>query len=329
MTTSTAIAAVISTPEMHSKYRGDADAVIRTITKKGAYKPLNDQIKLKLLDIDIDKLVPLQSQRYTEAKWTKDRILELGGLDMWAFGTLSVCLDPRDGIYYVWDGCGRWALAQLYKLKQVPCVVIEGPKEQAAFYFAYNQDRGRRTLSKEVLFVNRVYAGDITALEQVQQLNTLGLYIKGDTDYITPHPVQPGAIEIGYRTFSEAVKNANGDLPFIRSVRDMIATAWSNSPDGCQYITQDTFWALLTLLEVYPAFKKNGAHTNLQHYLNNIATSREQKRVEWKPKGLSGNSGVRYQLAYGLLTDFKKTTFWKASFNNLITIKILEDKIKP
>jgi len=325
MTIQSAALAIKPTLQLHSKFRGDAESVIRAVAKKDANKPLNNNITPQLVYLDTNQLVPLESQRTTKAEWTKARLIELGGLDMWAFGTLSVCLDPRDGVYYVWDGCGRLALAQIHGLSQVPCVVIEGAKEQAAFYFGYNQERGRRTLSKEVLFVNRAYSGDPSALDQVGQLTTLGLYIKGDTDYSVPHPTPSNDIEIGYRAFSEGVKMAQGNITLVRQARDMIVSAWSNNPLGCKFINQDIFWALITVLQVYPALTKNGANLCLQQYLNNLASQRDQKHVEWKPKGLSGNSGVRYQLASGLMEDFRKTTFWKAStLNQQVSKHVLE-----
>jgi hypothetical protein len=309
---------------MHDKFRGDAESVKRSVLKKGASGTKNAHLIPKLVNIDTDKLVPLESQRVTKEKWTEKRLLALNGLDMWAFGTLSVCLDIRDNTYYVWDGCGRLALAQLHGLTTVPCIVIEGEKEQAAFYFGYNQDstQGRRTLSKEVLFVNRYYSGDQTAINEADLLALLGLYVKGDTDYSVPNPTPIGYVEIGYRAFAEGNKIANEDIPLQRHARDMIVSAWSNNPNGCRFINQDIYWALIQFFVTYPDARKNGLNTRLQQFLTHIATGKDQSKVTWKEKGLSGNSGVSKILALGLLKAFKDSIYYK---NDNLVAKRLKD----
>lgn len=311
---------------IHNKFRGDAEKVIKNVAKRNATKTLNSHIIPRIEYIPTKNLEPLESQRITKGNWTEKRLIALGGLDMWAFGTLSVCRDPMDNVNYVWDGCGRLALAKLHGLDVVPCVVVEGPKEEAAFYFGYNQDssQGRRTLSKEVLFISRYYHGDSTAIKEAANLDTLGLYIKGDTDYPVPHPQPNGHIEIGYRAFSEGAGIMNNDMATQRQVRDMIVTAWSNNPNGCVFINQDIYWALGEFLTTFPDAKKNGLNIALQHFLNNLATGKDQKKIDWKPRGLSGNSGVSKQLATGLLKAFRDSSFWKPSFNNVLSSKKLE-----
>jgi len=324
MTNATATMAL--TPTLHTMFRGDVENAKRTITKKGANKTLNATIKPVLMNLKTSELVPLETQRTTKEKWTTDRLADLGGLDMWAFGTLGVCYDPRDQTHYVWDGCGRLALAQLHGLDQVPCVVIEGHKEQAAFYFGFCQEKGRRTLSKEVLFVNRAYSGDEEAVKQVSVLDQLGLYIKGDTDYSIPNPTPNGHVEIGYRAFNEGVKIAD-DMTLARQARDMIVTAWSNNPNGCTFINQDIFWAAIKLLKVYPELRntKNQPGQALQQFLNQLGGLTAMKNIDWKPAGLSGSSSVATQLAYGLLKAFRQSSYWKVAFNNTIVNKRIED----
>jgi hypothetical protein len=319
--------AIQSVPDLHSHFQGNAEQVITKLAKSNSIKTSNKHLEPKIEKIPTDKLVPLESQRVTKDTWAQKRLQALGGLDMWAFGTLSVCRDPRDNVNYVWDGCGRLALAQLHGLKEVPCVVIEGEKERAAFYFGYNQDstQGRRTLSKEVLFVNRYYSGDATAIAESNLLDRLGLYVKGDTDYAVPNPQPNGHIEIGYRAFSEGQGISGNNFAIQRQARDMIVTAWSNNPLGCHFINQDIYWAMLELLKSIPETRKNGVNVALQQFLINLATGRDQKRVDWKDKGLSGNSGVSKQLAAGLLRAFKESSYWKPGFNNTLTFKKIVD----
>lgn len=312
---------------MHNKFRGDAESVIKKLAKKQANITSNDHLVPQLRFITTDDLVPLESQRVTKENWTIKRLEALGGLDMWAFGTLSVCYDHRDNTHYVWDGCGRLALAQLHGLKSVPCIVIEGKKEQAAFYFGYNQDssQGRRTLSKEVLFVNRYYSGDNTAIKEADLLTQLGLYIKGDTDYSVPNPTPSGYVEIGYRAFAEANKIANNDIDIQRQARDMIVSAWNNNPNGCRMISQDIYWALIQFLTSYPEARKNGLNTSLQQHLSHIAMGKDQSKVTWKEKGLSGNSGVSKILALGFLKSFKDSIYYKDSYKAILIARRLKE----
>jgi len=314
--------------QMHDKFRGDAEAIIKKLAKKEANKTLNSNLVPKLMSIATKDLVPLESQRVTKENWTIKRLEALNGLDMWAFGTLSVCYDPSDKKYYVWDGCGRLALAQLHGLESVPCVVIEGAKERAAFYFGYNQDnsQGRRTLSKEVLFVNRYYSGDETAIEEANLLIMLGLYVKGDTDFSVPNPTPVGYVEIGYRAFAEGHKIAVSDIHLQRQARDMIVSAWSNNPNGCRFINQDIYWALIQFLSSYPEARKNGVNTSLQQFLTHVATGKDQSKVIWKERGLSGNSGVSKILALGLLKAFKDSIYYKDSYK--LVAKRLKDDLE-
>jgi hypothetical protein len=326
MTTAVKIA-IQPIPDLHSHFRGSAEQVITKLAKSNSTNTRHEYLEPKLEKIPTDKLVPLESQRVTKDTWAQKRLQALGGLDMWAFGTLSVCRDPRDNVNYVWDGCGRLALAQLHGLKEVPCVVIEGEKEDAAFYFGYNQDstQGRRTLSKEVLFINRYYSGEPSAFAESCILDRLGMYIKGDTNYAVPNPTPAGHVEIGYRAFHEAITISGKDETIQRQARDMIVTAWSNNPNGCIFISQDIYWAVVQLLTSIPTFRKNGLNISLQKFLINIATGQNQDRVDWKVKGLSGNAGVSKQLALGLLEAFKKSTFWKPAFANSVTYKQIMD----
>lgn len=321
---------IAKTGTFHSKFRGDqtGETIQKKLEKHGSNRVFNTNLNVRLQTLKTTDLVPLDSQRFTKEKWVVDRLNDLEGLDMWAFGALDVCYDERDDTYYVWNGCGRWALATAAGLEQVPCLVIDGKKEQAAFYFAYSQERGRRTLSKEVLFVNRFYAGEEEALKEANILNLLGLYVQGDTDFCVPNPYLPGHINIGYRAFSEGIKIAAGDINLCRQARDMIAVAWSNSPTGCTVINQDIYWAVIKLMEIYPNARKNGLNQALQHYLTGVASQRDQSKVRWKPKGLSANSGVAPLLAFGLYKDFRESHHWKTSFGNQMPLHIIQALIQ-
>lgn len=327
MNTLTALVAS-KTPTFHNKTRGDTAKLIKTVNKKGLATEKNAGLTRTLEYLHVDSLEPLESQRITKTEWVQKRIEKCGGLDWFAFGQLSICRDTNDGIDYIWDGCGRHAIAKAVGIDIVPCVVIEGRKEDAAKYFAYNQDEGRRSLSKEVLFVNQVYSGDKDALIQLSHLQTLGMFVQGDTDMPAPNPVPTNSIEVNYRTFNEGLKIAKGDLQVMRQARDMIAIAWSQGNNVCKFIQGDIYWGLLHLLVTFPSAQTNGVNAGLQTYLNSLGGLYEQKKIKWKPAGLSGNSGVAPMLSYGLLCDWGNSQHFKPSYANTgIRKKVLEDTL--
>jgi len=307
----------ITLPNLHTMVRGDKEKTVKFIVKNALNTIQNKEIVPEYKLIPTKDLEPLESQRITKTEWVEKRLKDQGGLDMWAFGQIGVCYDPDDERYYVWDGNGRLALAQYVGLEHVPCMVVTGSKHTAAKYFAYNQDKGRRSLSKEVLFVNQVYSGlDETATEQQEQLKQLGLYVKGDTDLPVPYPVPSNSIEVSYRTFDEGYKIADGNLELMRQARDMIAIAWSQGNSVCATINQDMYWGVLYFLKFFENQRNSNTDQGLQVYLNGLGNDYVlQKEVKWKPKGLSGNSGIAVQLAYGLLCDWSsKSSKWKASY---------------
>lgn len=322
-----------NTPALHNKVKGDQVKFLKNLSKKN-YK-IGPTIHQDYKWIPTDQLIPLESQRFTDLKWVEKRLKDRNGLDWKAFGTLDVVLDPRDQKYYVWNGCGRLAIAQTAGATSVPCVVTSGNKEEAAYYFAYNQDQGSRTLSKEAIFVNQVYCNmDDDALNKQRRLIQLDLYVKGDTDNPVPKPIPSTSIEVKYRTFNEgyeiAVKGLQ-DIPggataeqqalnLMKDAKDMIVNAW-NIKSGA-ILSQDLFWGVLYFLKTYPTAK-----TGLQGYLTQMGATKETKDIVWKPKGLSGNSGVSVQLAYGLLLDWKTNSKLYAPYESLIDENILRKEL--
>jgi hypothetical protein len=321
--------------DMHSMYRGkDVSKSIKNINKANGFKEKHTGLKFDLKEIKVSDLIPLESQRLTKGNWVEKRLKDQG-MDWWAFGTLQVVKDINDQKYYVWDGCGRLAIAQMFANSQgfdisVPCCVIEGDKKEAAFYFGYSQDTGRRTLSKEVLFVNRWYSNDPEALEQGTVLDLMGLYIKNDSGMSVPENPTLGHHEIGYRAFNEALTNnlmADNDIALLRQAKDMIVNAFSRNPNWNNIIPQDVLWAVTCFLKTYPKARTNGVNKALSDFLVIVALSSKDAKVDWKDKGLSGNSGVAPQLAYGMFKAFIKSAYWKEQFRNVLVLKTLEDLV--
>jgi hypothetical protein len=317
-------------------YRGkDVTQSLKKVEKKGGFAEKHSNLQVSHEEIDINDLVPLESQRITKGTWVEQRLIEQG-MDWWAFDALGVCRDINDNINYVWNGCGRLAIAQMYANKlgisfKVPCRVVIGTKEEAAYYFAYTQDKGRRTLSKEVLFVNRVFSKmDTEATDEVSKLTFLGLYVKGDSGQSVPTIPENDDYEISYRGFYEALhdKNmANGEIPLMRQARDMIVDAWGNKP-GFIKIHQDIFWAMCCFLNVYPEARNNGIYASISNALKSVASAqKDPKKLPLKQKGLSGNSGIAPQLALGLFYALKDTEHWTSYCENKLPVGRLKELI--
>lgn len=315
----------IKVPKLHSKVKGNIENAYKKIQEQN--KTFHDRDDLfRFEKISTDTLFPLDRQRDTKTTWCVDRLKALGGFDWLAFGTLFVVLDKNDNKYYVWDGCGRLALAQLhFGSIEVPCLVTDGTQQELAKYFAYNQDDGRRTLSKEVLFGARYESGDPQAQKDADLLGYLGLYTKNDAD---PVPVPNiNDIEIKFRTFDEGKKISGNDRALQKQVRDMIATAWESNKLGCTMIHQDVYWALIFLLKFYSNFRSNGCNEALQEWLTNVARNQQQNKVKWKPKSLSGNAGVAPTLALALYEDFRSSDLFTAYIAGKNRIELLRTYI--
>lgn len=302
--------------QVHTMFRGDAERSHKSLSKaKVANKVLNDDISVRMEYIDVNQLVPLETQRETAESWTTKRLKDLGGFDLLAAGALSVAYDQRDQTYYVFDGCGRLAQAQINQApSQLLCLIYDIPKEQAAFYFAYNQDRGRRNLSKEIIFVNAVYSKEPEALLWLDRLEAIECYIKGKTDYAVPHPQPINQPEIKFSALTQGFTIANGDISLMKQVRDMIWTAWAQTAEGCPQLRQDIFLGLLTFMRIYPDARKNGLNKAIQQFLNWSAQGTRQAQIMWKHIGHNQHNKEALSVAYGFMIEFRKSQMWKSTF---------------
>jgi len=319
-------------PTVHSMVRGNVVKDITKQNKKGLTgKLVNEQFTPELQWLKTSNLVPLESQRETNSKWVVERQEARNGLDMIAFGALSVAHDPNDGNYYVWDGCGRWAIADFNGgIDTVPCLVYNMSKAQAAYYFAYNQEEGRRKLSREVTFVNGVIGGDAEHLEWAKRLDAVGAYIKANDSIngiVNKDAKEYGYPEILARALIDGFKLSGNDITICRQARDMIVTAWGTTDTGCSKIVTEVYWALIVVLKHIPESRKNGLHTAMQKYLNWLAEGKTQAQAskDWKKaqelKGITGNVGVAKELGHAFGKSFTASGFWKDSFRNDFILK--------
>ena len=301
----------------HDFVVGDYDKEYNKIRDKGLNRWFNQDRIPTLEYIDIADLIPLESQRETNSTWATSRLEDRKGLDLLALGALSVARS-KDGKNSVFDGLGRFTLADLAGYPgPLPCLVYQMEPAEAAFYFYYNQERGRRNLSREATFVNSYIAGESNAVALALVLEQIGLYIQGNTHYPVPNPIQPHTAEISFRAISEAHNRiARGDVALLKQARDMIYFAFANSPNGCTKIAQDLYWAVLQILVTYPQARKGVINDSIQKYLDYLAMGSSQSQIvkEWKgdARGLTGNVGISKTLAYHFLKSWKNSNFGRA-----------------
>lgn len=325
-------------PTVHSMVRGDVAKTYAKQEKKGLTGKVRFADRKPILqDIKLSNLTPLDTQRETSSKWVLERQESQNGLNMIAFGALSVAHDPEDGKYYVWDGCGRWAIADFNGgIDTVPCLVYNMTKAEAAYYFAYNQEEGRRKLSREVTFVNGVRGGDPEHLVWAKRLDEIGAYIKAndsEAGIVNSDAKSKGYPEILTRALIDGYKLSGNDVAICRQARDMIVSAWGTSDSGCPKIVTEVYWALIVVLKAIPESRKNGLNTAMQKYLNYIAQGNSQAEAckEWKGKdlkGITGNVGIAKEIGYAFAKSFVgKKTFFKESYrNDFVLSKIVPKK---
>jgi hypothetical protein len=327
----------IAAPTVHSMVRGNVIKDIAKQNKKGLTgKLVNDKFVPELLWLKTSDLIPLESQRETNSKWVIERQEALKGLDMIAFGALSVAHDPDDENYYVWDGCGRWAIADFNGgIDTVPCLVYRMTKAMAAYYFAYTQEEGRRKLSREVTFVNGVIGGDEEHKEWAKRLDAIGAYVKANDSIngiVNKDAREHGYPEILARALMDGYKLSGNDVSICRQVRDMIVTAWGTTDTGCPKIVTEVYWALIVVLKAIPESRKNGLHSAMQKYLSWLAEGKTQVGAmkDWKGKelkGITGNVGIAKELGYVFAQAFANSNHFKQSYRNeFVLSKIIPKK---
>lgn len=297
--------------------KGDVDKLQNNVAKKGLHKILNKQYQPKFQLVKLKDIEPLESQRAAGVAWAEKMLKNLGGLDMLAFGVLSLAQDPKTGVYYDFDGNGRCLIAKAMGDEEIelPAMVYPIDKQKAAKYFSYNQKKGRRTLSPETIFVNTHIAEDEEAQEIGDVLDYCGLFVKGDCAKQIPEPYVPGTCEISYRGISEAyLKIASKDKRVCKQARDIVYNAFINKGDNAEgRIANDVYWAVLQTLVSFPAVREGNLNKSFQKYLDAQATLHNQGQMakSWKGdiKGVTGNVSVSKTLAFHLITGWRSSKF--------------------
>jgi len=299
-------------PNMHRMFTGDAKNIYKELSEAGNIQILNQTVVPRLEMINLDNLIPLETQRFTDGNWVKKAITFQKGYDVIAAGTLMVARDPDDGKHYVFDGCGRWALAQMVGvITEIPCIVYDMPKDRAAYYFAYMQDKGRRKLDKETIFVNAWQSGETSAREEGKLLKFLDCYIVGKTNFPVPPGPTPSTAQVKHAFLTKGLEKAKGDTLLLREVRDLIGNAWGLVTSKTLVIKQDLFLGLITFLNTYPDARRGTnsiVHTALQNFLMDVArVTPNQQDLKWKLDGGNFHNHDDLSVAKGLHDAFYKS----------------------
>lgn len=309
----------------HERVKGDIAPVKKAANRK-KWKVINAESKPTLEYLHPSQLTPIETQRDTKTNWAANRLDDLGGLDMNAFGALSVAYDENDKKHYLWDGCGRDLLASVIDSEmRVPCLVYKMSRVQAAFYFSYTQHQGRRSLSKESIFVNSWASGDIVAIKWGERLRNFGLKISANDDFNAPFGLASAtpssAIEISEKGIKESWKIANAEkVPanelIIEQAKDMIFSAFSEEDENgvktLDRINSELLWAMIKILMVYPKSRTGDLNEIILKFLRQKYDAGTQNKfiketkAAWSIPGMNKAEELSTCLAFAIVTDIRE-----------------------
>lgn len=315
---------------VHNRVVGDVSKVKKSVTKNG-FGIINSHKKVELKYLKPSDLTPIDTQRDTNATWAETRLKDLRGLDCVAFGALSVGYDSENDTYWLFDGCGRDLLASVIDSEmEVPCLVWPLTQKEAAFYFSYNQDKGRRKLPKESIFVNSWFHGDQDAVKWANRLQSLGLKISANPDFNAPYghtantPVD--AVEISEKGIKEAWEIAKQPTPvatqlLIQEAKDIIFDAFSrenqNGKKVLERLNGELLWAFLMIFKTYKNSMSGELNLIIKDYLRIKAELGTQNDLVRELKALYSIPGMNKSqeltscLAYALVSEIRNTKRFK------------------
>jgi hypothetical protein len=313
----------VDTPDYHNKVTGDVIDLTEYLEKHNLARVLDASTGRHEV-ISVEDLIPLESQRNAKTAWIKKALKLSGGFDTIAAGIIQVARDPSTGINYVWDGCGRLALAQAAGVSELNCWVVDLSPKTAAHYFVYTQKTSNRNLSADELFINAYETGEDSALDFADVLYRLGMRIQGADDYWVP---QVRAFEksnfpkCNERSVRHALRLANGDESVVRFARDTIVNAGWND----DMIRKDLLPGLVLVYMAYPELMKNGLSKSLSNYFVAIANIVTQGKLQFKQMGGNMHNREVESVAVGIIRGFRDSPLFKPHYSNVITLKRIQE----
>jgi hypothetical protein len=315
--------------EFHSKLKlrkkyNSALEFKQSLAKDNLCKEIHEDNKGHFDWLSPSEIKPLDSQRITDSNWVEERLKAKGGLDWKYFGTIQLVWVEEDQQHYVWDGCGRLAMAQAVGAIQVPCMIKEGSKKDAAEMFFYNQKEGARTVDPDTHAVQKCFSGfgdDI-----INQLTHTGLSLSGNTELVYPENSTDPSIKINALTKSVRIAGGNAYLNIIKDARDIIVNAYPND----NIVRAELLCGFTLLLKLYPDARKNGLHTRITEFLvgeANPTTGRSQSKLPYKKDGGNLHNNEAASVAYGFIKNFCNSNIATVSDKQKLRYKVIENYI--
>jgi hypothetical protein len=316
-------------PTMHSKFKGDATGLVKRLQKAGIHKKQINATKRGHYErIKIADMVPLDSQRNVTESWIYKVLKMADGFDWIAAGLQFVARDPITGINYIWDGCGRLALAEINEINELDCWVMEMTQAEAAHYFVHVQKTAKRSLDPSIIFCNAYAHGESSALHWSMILQRLGLRVQGADDLWVPKILPQDRInypQVKLRAVEQAMKYADrrgnqeqdnlSNIDLIKFARDTIVFAGWNDDQ----VRQDLLPGLVIFYSVYPEAMKNGLNTMIRDWFKGLAQTTKQSRLTFKHTGGNQHNREAESVALGIVKELFASP--KFSHGHIVTQK--------
>ena len=318
-------------PTMHSKFRGDAEGLTKKLQKAGLYqKQINADRRGAYEKIKVTDLKPLDSQRNVTESWIYKVLKMADGFDWVAMGLVFVARDPKTKTNYVWDGCGRLALAQASDITELDCWVMEMSQAEAAHYFVHVQKTAKRSLDPSIMFCNAYAHGESDALHQAMILQRLGLRVQGADDLWVPKVPKQDLVnypQVKLRAVEQAIRYAErrsqqeqdqvSNMDLIRFARDTIVQAGWNDDQ----VRQDLLPALVIFYSVYPEAMKNGLSKMVREWFRALAQTTKQSKLTFKHSGGNQHNREAESVALGIVKELFASPKFNAGHAMVITQK--------
>lgn len=287
--------------DTHNLVTGDVAKFQELLKEKGLYgKSVNK--KPILQSIPLDKIVEIEAQRDTQAKWAYERIVDRGGFDEGVFEPIQVTYNKEKDEYPCFNGLGRTTQRQIMGFTHIDAWVYEATEREAAERFSYINKRGIRSVNPESIFSADVYAQDVHALEERTGLSEVGLSVRVRSDKLLPEGSVDPQIKIA--GFRKALKVADGNLEILKMARDIVVNAYPED----RIVRADVFVGLVIVLGTYEALHRPGApFKQFSAFIESYGAMMEQVKLPFKRDGGNQHNAENESVAYGIIKNFTRS----------------------
>lgn len=280
----------------HNLVTGDVSKFQDLLKQKGIYGNVVGT-KPTLKSIPVERVIEIEAQRDTQAKWAYDMLVKQNGFDNDIFEPISV-MEADDGNFYCYDGLGRTALCQLNGLTEIEAWVSKGTAEMAAERFIRKNKENIRSMPPEPLFGAEIEAKRTEALAELSALEKIELCIR--TRHNRVYPIDSSDPQIKIAGFRKAMKFADNNLEVLKLARDIIVHAYPND----EFVRADLFVGLVIMLDTYEALQYGTPLEQLKNFIAHKAVEYEQVKLPFKKDGGNQHNAENESVAYGIVKSF-------------------------